>query len=312
MPKFSIIIPVYNSERYLNKCIDSVINQNYKDYEIIVVNEGSQDGSQDIMDSYGKKIKNIHIPEKNTFGPSYSRNVGVSEATGDYILFLDSDDYYESDLLFKLEGALDKDYDIVRFEIQYDKNGLKEKIKGCISDCVYDTGISAFNKICNYSIVESPCCYAFNREFFLKNKFEFKVDTLHEDFGLIPLILIKANSVKCINYVGYNYVIHDNSIMTNNSNERVIKKCNDFLEHFKYLKGESSKYSSDLKIFNSYIANSVILKSTCLVGNDYKNYIKELKRLGAFDMLLSDTFGRKIKKFFIRISPKLYYKLVRR
>ena len=312
MPKFSIVIPVYNSEKYLNKCIDSVINQNYKNYEIIVVNEGSQDDSQSIMDSYGKKIKNIHIPQKNTFGPSYSRNIGVSEATGDYILFLDSDDYYELDLLHKLDETLDNDYDLVRFEIQYDKNGVKEKIKGCTSTCIYDDGISAFNEICNYSIVESPCCYAFNRKFFLKNKFEFKVNTLHEDFGLIPMILIKAKSVKCINYIGYNYVIHDNSIMTNNSNERVIKKCNDFLEHFKNLKNESSKIYGDLQKFNSYISNSVILKSTYLTGKKYKKYVKELRKLGAFDMLLNDSFGRKIKKILIRFSPKLYYKLVRR
>lgn len=312
MPRFSIIIPVYNSEKYLKKCIDSVLNQNFKDYEIIVINEGSQDNSQNIMDSYDKKIKNIYIPKKNTFGPSYSRNVGVSNSTGSYILFLDSDDYYEPDLLHKLDEALDKDYDLVRFEIQYDKDGKKEKINGCVSDCIYNDGISAFNEICNYSIVESPCCYAFNRKFFLENKFEFKVDTLHEDFGLIPLILIKAKSVKCINYIGYNYVIRENSIMTNNSNERIIKKCNDFLEHFKFLKNESSKIKGDLKVFNSYISNSVILKSTYLNGENYKKYIKELRKLGAFDMLLSDSFGRRIKKMFIRISPKLYYKLVRR
>lgn len=312
MPRFSVIIPVYNTEKYLKKCLDSVVNQSYKDYEIIVVNDGSIDDSKKIIESYGKKIKCINFKDKKTIGPSYARNVGVSESTGDYILFLDSDDYYESNLLYKLDEALDNEYDLVRFEIQYDKNGIKEKINGCISESIYDNGISAFNNICNYSIVESPCCYAFNRNFFLKNKFRFKDNTLHEDFGLIPLILIKSSSVKCINYIGYNYVIRENSIMTNNSSERVVKKCNDFLEHFKFLKSESSKFNGDLRIFNSYIANSVILKSTCLEGYDYKCYIKELKRLGTFDMLLSDTFGRKVKKLFIRISPKLYYKLVRR
>ena len=312
MPKFSIVIPVFNTDKYLNKCIDSIINQSYKDYEMIAVNEGSSDKSQDIIDSYGEKIKSIHIIDKNTVGPSYSRNVGVSKATGDYILFLDSDDYYELDLLYRLSQALDKDYDLVRFEIQYDKNGVKEQLNGCQNECIYDNGVSAFNGISNYSIVESPCCYAFNRKFFLKNKFEFKINTLHEDFGLIPLIILKSNSVKCIDYVGYNYVIHDNSIMTNNKYDRVLKKCNDFLEHYKFLKEEGSKISGDLSIFNSYISNSVILKSTYLNHKDYKDYIKKVRETGAFDMLLSDSFGRKVKKFLIRINPRLYYKLVRR
>lgn len=312
MPKFSVIIPIYNTEKYLNRCIDSVINQSYTDYEIITVNEGSTDNSQEILDGYEGKIRNIHITKKDTIGPSNSRNLGVLEAEGDYILFLDSDDYYEPDLLYKLDSALDKKYDLIRFEIQYDKNGSKESLVGCISDKVYNNGLGAFDDICKFSIVESPCCYAFNREFFLNNKFKFKVDTLHEDFGLIPLIILKANSIKCISYVGYNYVIHDNSIMTNNSYDRVLKKCDDFLTHFKFLKNESSKIDGDLKIFNSYISNSIILKSTTLRGTDYKKYISELRKLGVFDMLLSDTLGRKIKKLFIRISPKLYYKLVRR
>ena len=91
-----------------------------------------------------------------------------------------------------------------------------------------------------------------------------------------------------------------------------MKKANDFLEHFSFLKNESSKISGDLSIFNSYISNSVILKSTTLRGSDYKKYVKKLRKLGAFDMLLVDSFGRRIKKFLIKISPKLYYSLVRR
>ena len=316
MPKFSVIIPVYNTYNYLERCLNSVFNQSFKDFEVIVVNDGSTDDSYKILEKYCKKYKSkvriVNIEKKETIGPSLARNLGVNASEGEYILFLDSDDYYESDLLFRLNTAFNNDYDLVRFEIQYDKNGIKEKIKGYVSDYVYDNGISAFNEICSYSIVESPCCYAFNRKFLLKNKFEFKVDTLHEDFGLIPLILIKANRVKCIDYIGYNYVIHDNSIMTSNSYDKVLKKANDFLRHFEFLKDEGFKCSGDLSIFNSYIANSVILKSTTLKGSDYRNYVRKLRDLGAFDMLLSDTFGRKIKKFLIKISPKIYYKLVRR
>ena len=316
MPKFSVIIPVYNTYNYLERCLNSVFNQSFKDFEVIAVNDGSTDDSYKIIEKYCEKYKSkfriVNIEKKETIGPSLARNLGVNASKGEYILFLDSDDYYETDLLKNIDYALDNNYDLVRFEIQYDKKGTKEKIKGYVSDCLYDNGISAFNEICNYSIVESPCCYVFNRKFFLKNEFVFKVNTLHEDYGLIPLVIINSGMIKCISYIGYNYVIHENSIMTSNSYDRVLKKANDFLEHFKFLKKESSKVDGDLSIFNSYIANSVILKSTTLNGSDYKNYVKELRNVGAFDMLLSDTFGRKIKKFLIKISPKIYYKLVRR
>lgn len=310
MPKFSVIIPVYNTEKYLKKCLDSVFNQSFSDYEVIVVNDGSTDGSIDIINEY--KVELINLEKKETIGPSYARNLGVSKAKGEYILFLDSDDYYEPDLLQKINDSLDSDYDLVRFDIQYDKKGIKEKISGSNSTEVYNSGIAAFNGICSFSIVESPCCYAFNRKFFLNHGFEFKVGTLHEDFGLIPLVILNSKKVKCIDYVGYNYVIHDNSIMTSNSYDKVLKKANDFLEHFKFLKEECSKINGDLSIFKSYIANSVILKATTLKGDDYKKYLKELKKIGAFDMLLSDSFGRKIKKVLIKLNPNIYYKLVRR
>lgn len=312
MPRFSIIIPVYNTEKYLEKCLLSVFSQSYDNYEIIVINDGSTDKSSKIINKYIDKINFIDIDSKKTVGPSYVRNLGISKACGDYLLFLDSDDYYDPELLNVLNKSLDDDYDFVRFEIQYDNNGVKNKIFGSDRECIFSDGISAFNQICNYSIVESPCCYLFSRKYLIDNDFKFKENTLHEDFGLIPLVLLKSTKSKVIPFVGYNYVIHSNSIMTDNSYERIIKKTNDFLCHFEYLKKESSKVNGDLSIFNSYIANSVILKATTLKGNDYKKYVNELKRNNAFEMLLNDTFGRKIKKFLIKLSPKFYYKLVRR
>ena len=99
MPKYSIIIPVYNSEKYLKKCIDSVLNQSYDDYEIIAINDKSNDNSEKILKEYGNKINLHNVKEKNGVGPSHARNIGIKMAKGDYILFLDSDDYYKKDLL---------------------------------------------------------------------------------------------------------------------------------------------------------------------------------------------------------------------
>ena len=97
MPKFSVIIPVYNVEKYIRRCITSVINQTFKDYEIIVINDGSTDNSIEIAKEFPVKI--INSPHVSV---SEARNLGVKKAKGEYILFLDSDDYWDNDLLKKL------------------------------------------------------------------------------------------------------------------------------------------------------------------------------------------------------------------
>ena len=112
MPKFSIIIPVYNVEKYLKKCLDSVFNQTYKDYEVIVVNDGTKDNSMDIVKDYAVKV----INQKNQ-GLSAARNAGVKKATGDYLIFLDSDDYWEKGLLKELSKSLKNNPDLIRFQI---------------------------------------------------------------------------------------------------------------------------------------------------------------------------------------------------
>jgi len=131
-----------------------------------------------------------------------------------------------------------------------------------------------------------------------------------EDFGLTPLVLINSNLTKSIDVFGYNYFKRESSITNGGNYDKIKKQADDFLIHFKFLKSEGSKISGDLSVFYSYIANSVLIKATTLKGKDYKKYIKELKRINAFDMLLDDSIGRKIKKILIKFSPKIYYRIV--
>ena len=311
MIKISIIVPIYNVEQYLNKCLDSIINQSYNNFEVILINDGSLDDSKKICDEFVKNDKRFRYFEQANSGLSSARNRGVSEATGDYLLFVDSDDYLSSDLLKELNDNLDDNYDLIRFQVNYDINGNLIQTKGCQKTMIFQSGNEAFKEIVNYEIVEAAWCYLYNKSYYMNNNYFFKPGTVHEDYGLIPLVIMKANKIKIINYYGYNYVIRDNSIMTDNNYEKVLKKANDFLEHFKYLLNESNNIKGDLTIFKSFIANSIILKSTTLKGNDYKKYIDELKKLKAFDMILDDSIGRKIKKYCLKINPKLYYKLRR-
>ena len=107
MPKISVIIPVYNTENYLKECLNSVINQTFKDIEIICVNDGSTDNSLSILEEYARTDSRIKIINQKNQGVSSSRNNGIKSARGEYIMFLDSDDLYKPDLCEKVVEKID-------------------------------------------------------------------------------------------------------------------------------------------------------------------------------------------------------------
>ena len=267
MPKFSIIIPVYNVEKYLKKCLDSVFNQTYKDYEVIVVNDGTKDNSMDIVKDYDVKV----INQKNQ-GLSAARNAGVKKATGEYLIFLDSDDYWEKGLLKELSKSLKNNPDLIRFQINevYEDGKTISYPEESFANL---SGTDAFKKIVKYHFVENACIYAIKRNYYIENKFEFRKDALHEDFGLIPLIIIKSKKVNSINYLGYNYLQRQGSIMSNKNYEKTKKKVDDMYLHYNYLIEEANKLDVDTTIFKSFVANSLILKITELNHRDYKFYL---------------------------------------
>lgn len=116
LPLVSVIIPVYNVERYLGECLESVINQTYKELQIIVVDDGSTDSSAKICDEYARREKNIYVIHKENCGVSAARNLGMRFATGKYVYFLDSDDYISLDAIEKMVSAMENsDVEILTF-----------------------------------------------------------------------------------------------------------------------------------------------------------------------------------------------------
>ena len=303
MPKFSIIIPVYNVEKYLKRCLESVRQQTFSDFEVIIINDGSTDKSLSVAKKYPYQI----ITTENK-GLSSARNLGIKKAKGDYLLFLDSDDFLEKDLLKELNNNLFDNPDIVRFQAQT-VTDTKEKVKYEEKEFQTTSGTKAFSLIVSSHFVENAWCYAYKRAYFLKEKFKFKEGTLHEDYGLIPLVIIKANRVKSISYIGYNYYERTGSIMNNSDYKRTKKKVEDFYNHYLYLEKEINKTNLDSTIFKSFIANSLILKICELKKEDYQIYRKKLVKDKVYSNILKDTIPRKIKYFFLKISPKIYYKL---
>ena len=317
MPKFSIIISVYNTSKFLPKCFDSILSQSLDDYEIVVINDGSTDNSQKIIDKYVKRYKNkfkSFITENK--GLSEARNLGIKNSSGEYFIFLDSDDYLEKNLIKNLSSNIDNNPDLIRYQVKTINNSYKVKERYHEKPFKGLNGVDAFNIIVDYHFIENATCYAYKKEFFVKNKFKFMKNIYHEDFALIPLVIIKASCVNSIDYIGYNYVQRNNSIMSNSDKDTKTKKVYDFLKGFDYLYSQISKIKNideeDKKTVYSYIANSTIIKSRELDEIELPQYIEELKKRQIYNLLLDDTFKRKLKKIILKTNFKLYLKLINR
>lgn len=294
MTKFSIIVPVYNTEKYLRRCLDSIKNQTFKDFECIIVNDGSTDNSINVIKKYLDDKRFILIDKENE-GVSIARNFGVKIAKGDFLLFIDSDDYVSNNYLDIINNNLEVDLDVLKFGVKKIEND-NEIIMG-ISSFEKINSKEAIHYLIKDSYIDTPVSYAFKRKFYNDNKFEFPVNKIHEDFGLIPLILYKAKYIKAIDNKLYIYENRSNSIMTSNSYDKKIIKFEDVFFHFKYLVKRI-----DNKELNSFIANTVINKLKTLNKKDQRKYIKLLNDESTFNYLLEDTFFRKVKKILYKIN----------
>ena len=120
MAKISVIIPVYNVKAYLEKCVESVVNQDFSDYEIILIDDGSSDGSENLCDRLGEKYPEIKVIHQENKGQGGARNTGIENASGEYLLFVDSDDYIKEDALsFLYKTATENGSDIVSFGMDF-------------------------------------------------------------------------------------------------------------------------------------------------------------------------------------------------
>lgn len=220
--KFSIILPVYNVEKHIKQCIDSIINQTYTDYEIVVVNDQTPDNSmqivQEFAETYPEKFNIINQQNKGLGG---ARNTGVYAAKGEYILFVDSDDYIESNTLQVLYGYIQKNpCDILEF------NYFEVSPKGKIlkRQTLYDkSSYVCEKKDLAKLLLGSPiaCNKVFRREFFINSGVLFPEKTLYED-AVTRILIAKANSMMCCKEHLYNYVQHKGSIMNSNISERML------------------------------------------------------------------------------------------
>lgn len=264
--KVSVIVPVYNVEKYLRKCLDSLVNQSFHDFEVIIINDGSLDNSQKIIDEYVKKYDFIKGYKKKNGGLSSARNYGLKYAKGDYVLFVDSDDYIEDDMLKLLYDSTKKNKsDIVVSEFNY----------------VYLDG----KKVRSYSNLDYTSDNAkkylltppmapirlMKRELF--DKIKFKENLFYEDLELCPKLLLYTKKISYVNEGLYNYLMRGSSIMHQD-------KFNDkLLDIYKVLDSNYDVLYNDYKDEIEYMYITHLLRTASLRFLDYKEGKKELIKI---------------------------------
>lgn len=231
-PNISIVVPIYNVEKYLNECIQSLINQTYKNIEIILVDDGSPDNCPKICDEYSKIDNRIKTVHKLNGGLSDARNRGLRESIGKYILFVDSDDYIELDTCERFISEIDsKSPDIVvgnARRIVNDKITIMQHSYITRGESV--TGKDYLKKELRFGVMYMAACLnLYKRSFLIENELEFKVGLLHEDEQFTPRVFLNAKQVIGTDIIFYNYRIREGSITTSKDNiknaEHLMKIC---------------------------------------------------------------------------------------
>lgn len=212
-PKISIIVPVFNVENYIHDCIDSILTQTWQDFELILVNDGSSDRSGEICDEYSKKDNRITVIHKENGGQSSARNRGIDIAKGDYIGFIDSDDWINRDMYKVLyEKAIETDSEISACNIiEYQKDSSKRFFSQDTTDYLYGRNEAMSEIYLNERLTFSPCNKIYKRELF--KEICFKEGYILEDMDFAYKIIHLCNKIHYTGQALYNYRYNDNSTL---------------------------------------------------------------------------------------------------
>lgn len=222
--RFSIIIPVYNVERYLRDCLDSVLRQSFADWEAVCVNDGSSDGSAIILEEYARKDDRIKVISQPNGGLSAARNAGMKTAAGDYLFFLDSDDWIEDNALEILSRNLDGEDMLCFSGRRYFEEDKSYHQTDQLTNRIYASGMDYYNENALQSRDFAFVCVvlrAYRKEFLLRNNLFFKEGIFHEDNLFTPLACYSAMRVKQISDGLYDYRVRSSSITTTINKKRL-------------------------------------------------------------------------------------------
>jgi len=319
--EFSIIIPVYNAEKFLSRCIESVLNQTFNNFELILINDGSTDNSGKVCDKYALQDNRIKIFHQKNSGVSAARNLGLENVQGEWVLFIDADDWVESNCLEIINNKIQfTEADLYRFGLRR-LNDEKIRYVGCPPNTVKDN--KSFIKSKNYR--PTGCTYAFKNSIIKEWNFRFPIELKRaEDQTFLLKYISKIRNVVLINKILYNYWDHPDSTVNQqtdiHSTMSNILAANDVLNFCKQNNVDKFFYGHPVKVlYTDFFCyhlkmqnrNNKVLQK--LYRTEYKKTIKiypELKknrffRMAYYNISLAETIlhkkaqiKNKIKKIF--------------
>lgn len=320
--KVSIIVPIYNVEKYLEECLETLVNQTLQEIEIILVIDGSTDGSEIIARKYADRYDNIRMIVQENQGLSGARNTGLRAAQGKYVYFVDSDDYISLNamellyhtaeeknaevVLFDADVFLDRidkfDYTHMENVFYYDRPDLYKEVM---------TGQKMFCKMYENNDYRASACLLFvNRELLIIEKLEFHKGIIHEDELFTFQLLFEASRVIHLNEKLFHRRLRNDSIMTNSKNRKHFEGCYVVVDSI-MLKYKETVMNIEMQgMFQRFIADNIVIAFNWYVdmkATDRKQLKNELKKMGNY----AHVSGYTEKLYMLlNISTKLY-KLIR-
>lgn len=311
-PIISIIVPIYKVEKYIHKCINSILNQSLNDFELILVDDGSPDNCGEICDEYAENDNRIKVIHKNNGGVSSARNIGIDKALGEYIGFVDPDDYIDKNM-YKLlyKSAKKNSADIVISSFSFIRNCKEEQQDISNNELIFDK----YEAITKYFDMVYPFNFSFmcnkliKRELF--NDIRFNTNTLVQEDTEIMIKLY--NKSKKISYIGqplYFYELRSESATNNKISRGKITTEQAFLEICNYTKDHLPQFKSKALLkYISYYFNIIveIIKNYDDYEEDYYSLIKKLKL--NYKEVISDKqipLKYKVHSSLLLFSPRLY------
>lgn len=306
--KISIIVPVYNVEHELSRCVDSILNQSYTNIEVILVDDGSTDRCPSICDAFVMKDRRVRVIHKPNGGLSSARNAGLREASGEWILYVDSDDYILNDSCERLIAVGAKyDCDIVSADAIREFNGGREyMVHGSLADgkC-YPSRDFIIKTVKPCEWYAPAWLNLYKRSFLIENNLFFVEGLLHEDMEMQPRVFLAAKTVAYCAYPFYRYVDRASSIMNASKVDERVTAMEWIYSNWKS-KFEAIEDGELARALNGHLAKCY-LHSCCEFGH-------VLTVAGITNVyLLNSSLNAKefIKAIFFAIVPSIYIKVWR-
>lgn len=270
-PIISVIVPVYNVEKYLEKCLNSLVNQTLKDIEIIAINDGSTDSSLKVLERYSKKYKNIKIINKNNNGQGSARNDGIKISEGEYVTFVDSDDWVSLNMCeLLLDAATKENADLVFANYIKVENEMEYKAN------IY--GLEYKDNVKKYLLTQSgPCHKLIKTEIIKKNNLYFPELRAYEDIAVVPAWGLAAKKIAHVNEYVYYYLTRPGSTM---KQQEYNNKLDEIFPSLEVMKKNCEKYFNkkyDLEIEWIYIEH--LLHGASLRFFKFNNYKEKIKSI---------------------------------